>query len=61
MNRRCKKHPGRYEREGISLIELLEMFPNNEAAEAWFESRRWPNGICCPLCGSVRYRVREEP
>ena len=52
-----KRHPGRSEREGISLIELLEMFPNNEAAEAWFESRRWPNGICCPLCGSVRYRA----
>ena len=52
-----KVHPGRSEREGISLIELLEMFPNNETAEAWFESRRWSSGICCPICGSVRYRA----
>ena len=50
-----KSHPGRYERKGMSLVELFEMFPDNAAAEAWFEQQRWPNGICCPRCGSVRY------
>ena len=29
------------------------MFPDDQAAEVWFEKQRWPNGICCPLCGSV--------
>ena len=51
-----KKHtgPGRYYRKGISLIELFELFPDNETAESWFEINRWgkagkPN--YCPLCG----------
>ena len=50
-----KSHPGRYERKGMSLVELFELFPDNAAAEAWFELQRWPSGICCPRCGSVRY------
>ena len=50
-----KPHPGRYERKGMSLVELFELFPDNAAAEAWFELQRWPTGIGCPRCGSVRY------
>ena len=38
--------------ECISLMELFEMFPNDEAARKWFESRMWPNGRRCPNCGS---------
>ena len=53
--RQRKQHPGRSEREGISLVELFQLFPDDQAAEAWFEAQRWPNGICCPDCGSVRY------
>ena len=41
----------------MSLLELFEMFPDNAAAETWFEKQRWPNGVCCPTCGSVRYAV----
>ncbi|MCY4087748.1 MAG: IS1595 family transposase [Actinomycetia bacterium] len=52
------KGPGRGDREGISLIELYEMFPNDAAAEAWFEERRWPGGNrFCPDCGSERYTI----
>ena len=41
------------EREGISLIELTEMFPDEAAARAWFEERRWPGGdVRCPRCES---------
>ena len=37
----------------ISIIELFRMFPDNRAAENWFESRRWPNGsVTCPDCES---------
>ena len=32
--------PGRHYREGISLIELFELFPNESAAETWFENER---------------------
>jgi len=37
----------------MTVIELLRMFPNDEAAEAWFEKQRWPEGRFCPDCGSV--------
>ena len=53
----AKKGPGRAEREGISIVELFEMFPNDAAAERWFEQQRWPNGITCPRCDSRRYSV----
>ena len=34
------------------------MFPDDKAAEEWFEAVRWPNGKrFCPDCGSVRYAV----
>ena len=50
--------PGRADREGLSIIELFAMFPDDAAAEAWFEAVRWPNGKrFCPECGSVRYAV----
>ena len=48
-----KSGPGKSEREGISALELADMFPSEEAASAWFESHVWPNGRHCPRCGSV--------
>ena len=47
------KAPGKHNRKGLSLIQLTEMFPDDESAEKWFAETRWPNGVCCPLCGSV--------
>ena len=52
-----KKAPGRSEREGLSLPELFAIFPDDATAEKWFEKQRWPNGIACPECGSLRYAV----
>ena len=43
--------PGRTDREGISLLELAEMFPSEDAAREWFEARIWPDGRRCPRCG----------
>ena len=37
----------------MSLIEAMKMFPNDDAAEAWFMRVRWPNGPACPECGSM--------
>ena len=45
--------PGRADRKGITLREFFNMFPNDEAAEEWFEKRRWPNKVACPKCGSI--------
>ncbi len=44
---------GREERDGISLVQLFDMFPDEEQARAWFESIRWPDGRACPRCGST--------
>ena len=41
---------GKSYREGISTIELAEMFPTEDSAREWFESKIWPNGRVCPHC-----------
>ena len=46
--------PGKHHREGISLIELSEMFPDEQSARLWFEKQVWPTGRYCPRCGSTR-------
>ncbi|MCY4497381.1 MAG: IS1595 family transposase [Rhodospirillaceae bacterium] len=46
--------PGKAHREGISLMELGEMFPDEAAARKWFERHVWPDGRYCPRCGSTR-------
>ena len=62
---------GKAYRKGITLKQILRMFPNDEIAEQWFTEQRWPNGVCCPACGSVNvqtgcqhktmpYRCREK-
>lgn len=50
----AQKAPGKAYRKGITIIELAQMFPNEEAARAWFEEIIWPDGLrYCPECGSV--------
>lgn len=36
-----QKGAGKYSREGLSLIDLMAMFPDEQAAEFWFEEQRW--------------------
>ena len=48
-----KKAPGRNERKGMTLLEVMQMFPDDETAEKWFEAQRWSTGICCPRCDSI--------
>ena len=65
------KAPGKSFREGISLVQIFRMFPDDATAEAWFVARRWPTGVACPHCGSLNvqtgakhatmpYRCREK-
>ena len=54
------KSPGKSRREGISLIELAEMFPDEAAATKWFESMVWPNGRHCPRCGNTETTEASE-
>ena len=32
----AKKAPGKHYRDGITLVELFQMFPDDETAEKWF-------------------------
>ena len=65
------KVPGKYHREGLTLIEAIRMFPDDATAETWFTKKRWADGAHCPYCGSVNvlsgakhktmpYRCREK-
>jgi len=52
--------PGKAHRDGITLIQLMDMFPDEEAATAWFESVVWADGVRrCGKCGSES--TREVP
>ena len=52
-----QKGPGKFYREGISVIELAEMFPDEASAVSWFESQIWPDGErCCGHCGGLNNR-----
>ena len=46
--------PGKSDREGVTMMQLCDMFPTEESAREWFESRVWPNGRHCPRCGSTK-------
>jgi len=45
------KGSGKADREGISLMQLTAMFPDEAGATAYFESLVWPHGRVCPHCG----------
>ncbi len=45
-----KQGPGKWFRKGITLIEVIAMFPDDESAERWFAAMRWPDGHACPHC-----------
>ena len=45
-----KKAPGKAFRKGVTVTELADMFPTEEAAREWFEAKIWPNGRICPRC-----------
>ena len=49
-----RKAPGKSYREGITLMQLADMFPDENAARKWFEAQVWPEGRTCPRCGSDR-------
>ena len=53
----AKKAPGKHYREGTSLLQITQMFPDDAAAEKWFSENRWPNGVHCPHCGNTNVQV----
>ncbi len=39
-------------RSTISTFQLFELIPDQETARVWLESRLWPDGPRCPVCGT---------
>ena len=37
-------------RSTISTFQLFQMFPDEETARLYLESRLWPKGVTCPTC-----------
>ena len=54
-----QKAPGKAHREGISVMQLAEMFPDEASAVKWFEAIQWPNERHCGHCGSTE--TKEVP
>ena len=50
---------GKSYRNGITLLELTEMFPDEQSAVDWFESIQWPEKRACGKCGSTE--TKEVP
>ncbi len=54
------KGPGQHHRQGISLVQLTKIFPDESAAERWFIERRWPHGVTCVHCQSQNIQERKN-
>ena len=44
--------PGKSHRVGLTLLEVADMFPDEETSRKWIAERRWPDGPYCPRCGT---------
>ena len=54
----ASKAPGKHYRDGITLVEAVKRFGDETAVEKMFIETRWPNGVACPSCGSLRVKDR---
>ena len=50
---RKRRGAGRAYRQGITLVQIIEMFPDDDDARRWLESHLWPDGARCPRCRSA--------
>ena len=50
----ARKAPDKAHREGITVIELMDMVRDETTATAWFEDVLWGGERYCGHCGSTR-------
>ena len=57
-----RKAPGKAHRKGLTLMEVADMFRDENAARKWIEQEFWPHGPFCPKCGSfnVQANIRHK-
>ena len=61
MNRNDKA-PGKSFRKGIALLEVFDLFPDEDSARNWIESIVWPDGmaVCFRCNGTNTYEVKNR-
>lgn len=47
-----QKAPGKSHRKGLTLLDMADMFADEQKAKEWLAEKRWPDGAHCPHCGS---------
>ena len=55
---------GKSYRKGISLVEAVQRFSDEQEEEQWFIQTRWPDGVVCPFChckDGVQERKNRKP
>jgi len=46
----------------MTVAQFDRLFQTDDACKAYLVARRWPNGVCCPHCGSDRvYGLKTMP
>ena len=60
VERSKKKGPGKHFRKGMNMVEAVQQFANEDAVERMFIEARWPNGVACLKCGSLRVSPRRK-
>lgn len=53
--------PGKSFRAGITLMQVCDMFSDDETAERWFIDSRWPDGVRCVHCDSDEVSESQHP
>ncbi len=46
------KAPGKSHRKGLTLLQVADMFKDEETSKTWLAEQRWPEGPRCPYCDS---------
>ena len=52
--------PGKHFRQGLTLIEAVQLFSDEAKTEQMFIDARWPDGITCPACNSQEVKQRPK-
>ncbi len=58
----AKKGLGKSHRKGLTLLQVVDMFPDEGTAKTWLAEQRWPEGPHCPYCDSsnVQSNIRHK-
>lgn len=50
----AQRAPGKSHRKGLTLLQVADMFRDEDAAKTWLAEARWPDGKArCPHCGTT--------